>query len=54
MPITYRANTLYMRWCIECHNHPEQDIRPREEVFSTIYRPPSELETAYGRLKFMG
>ena len=43
MPITYRANTLYMRWCIECHNHPEQDVRPREEVFSTTYRPPSEL-----------
>ncbi|MGH8399401.1 MAG: cytochrome c3 family protein, partial [Gammaproteobacteria bacterium] len=27
MPITYRQNTLYMRWCINCHKHPWRYIR---------------------------
>ena len=40
MPLTWRANTLYMRWCIDCHNHPESYVRPREEVFSPTYQPP--------------
>lgn len=41
MPITWRAETLYMRWCIDCHNHPERYVRRREDVFKAVYRPPS-------------
>jgi Cytochrome c7 and related cytochrome c/Class III cytochrome C family len=41
MPLTWRANTLYMRWCISCHNHPEDNVRPRDQVFSATYQPPS-------------
>jgi formamidopyrimidine-DNA glycosylase len=41
MPLTYRANTLYMRWCINCHNHPEKYVRPRAEVFNAAYVVPS-------------
>ena len=48
MPITWRENTLYMRWCIDCHKHPEQFIRRREDVFRPIYHsPPDQL--AMGR-----
>ena len=43
MPLTWRANTLYMRWCINCHNHPQDYVRPREEVFSATYEPPTAL-----------
>lgn len=42
MPITYRQNTLYMRWCINCHKHPYKYIRPKSEVFSVTYRPPAD------------
>jgi len=48
MPITWRENTLYMRWCIDCHNDPEQYIRRREDVFKPIYHPPSN-QLALGR-----
>lgn len=48
MPLTWRANTLYMRWCINCHKHPEEFVRPREEVFSTTYQPPRN-QLALGR-----
>lgn len=48
MPITYRANTLYMRWCINCHKHPWRYIRPKQDVFSVTYKPPSD-QNAMGR-----
>ena len=39
MPLTWRANTLYMRWCIDCHKHPERFVRRREDVFKADYQP---------------
>jgi len=45
MPITWRANTLYMRWCIDCHKHPERYVRRREDIFKADYQPPpNQLE----------
>jgi hypothetical protein len=40
MNITWRANSLYMRWCLDCHNAPEKYLRPRAEVFNAFYTPP--------------
>jgi hypothetical protein len=48
MPLTYRANTLYMRWCINCHNHPEEYVRPRADVYRIDYTPPPD-QLALGR-----
>ena len=50
MPITYRANTLYMRWCINCHKHPWRYVRPKQYVFSVTYRPPSDQDALGRRL----
>ena len=41
MPLTYRAATLYMSWCLDCHRQPEKYVRPRSEVFNPFYEPPS-------------
>jgi Cytochrome c7 and related cytochrome c len=48
MPITYRANTLYMRWCINCHKHPWRYLRPKQYEFSVTYKPPADQD-ALGR-----
>jgi hypothetical protein len=48
MPLTWRANTLYMRWCIDCHKHPERFVRRREDVFKADYEPPKD-QLALGR-----
>jgi len=48
MALTWRANTLYMRWCIDCHKHPERFVRRREEVFKANYQPPQD-QLALGR-----
>ena len=29
MNITWREKSLYMRWCLECHNAPEKYLRPQ-------------------------
>src|SRR5579864_8452874 len=44
MPLTWKQNTLYMRWCIDCHKHPEMNVRRREDVFKPFYQPPSDQE----------
>jgi Cytochrome c7 and related cytochrome c len=50
MNITWRAQSLYMRWCLDCHNAPEKYLRPRSEVFNAFYKPPSDQETLGNRL----
>lgn len=42
MPITWKDQSLYMRWCINCHQHPERYVRPRSQVFEAVYNPPSD------------
>lgn len=44
MTMTYKAGTLYMEWCLNCHRQPEKFVRPRSEVFNPNYVPPSGRE----------
>ncbi len=45
MPLTWRAETLYMRWCLDCHRAPEKYVRRREDVYKADYKPPrNQLE----------
>jgi len=39
MPLTWRANTLTMEWCLECHRDPARFVRPREHVFEMHWTP---------------
>ncbi len=48
MPLTWRVNSLYMNWCLQCHREPERFVRPREYVFSMDYKPPAD-QLALGR-----
>lgn len=42
MPLTAKATTLQMSFCLDCHRNPEQYVRPRDQVFSLDYRPPPD------------
>jgi hypothetical protein len=44
MPLTFKVNTLYMNWCLECHRDPWKYVRPREQVFNMTYEPPANQE----------
>jgi len=50
MNITWRAQSLYMRWCLECHNAPEKFLRPRSEVFNAFYKPPADQDALGNKL----
>ena len=39
MPLMRQVQSLQMEWCINCHRHPEDYVRPRSEVFTMGYRP---------------
>jgi hypothetical protein len=45
MPLTYQYAPLTMQWCLNCHKHPEQNLRPRDQVFNMKYQPPPDQET---------
>ena len=53
MPLTWKATTLYMSWCLSCHRDPAPHLRPLNEVFNPHWRrspdTPSgaELMAAY-------
>lgn len=43
----YQYPSLQMEWCLNCHRHPEQYVRPREEVFNLAWEP-SQPQQALG------
>jgi hypothetical protein len=50
MNITWRGQSLYMRWCLECHNAPEKYLRPRSEVFNAFYKTPANQDALGNQL----
>ncbi len=44
MPLVAKQETLYMRWCLDCHKHPEGSLRTREQVFQMDSPPPTRAE----------
>jgi hypothetical protein len=41
MPQVYKAESLQMQWCLDCHREPERFIRPRDKVFDMAYQAPA-------------
>jgi hypothetical protein len=42
MPLTWRTQTLYMKWCLECHRAPENFVRPRAQIYNLHWQPPPD------------
>ena len=42
MPFTRQTPSLLMEWCLDCHRHPERQLRPREAVFDMRWQPPAD------------
>ncbi|MFS3135140.1 cytochrome C [Gluconacetobacter sacchari] len=53
MPLTFKAKTLTMQFCLDCHRNPGPNLRPLAHVYDTDWRPdhatpsPAELMRAY-------
>jgi len=44
MPLVYKENTLTMGWCLDCHRHPERNIRPKNAVFKMDWKASDVLD----------
>lgn len=38
MSLMRSENPLQMRWCLDCHRHPEEHLRPKDEVFNMKWK----------------
>ncbi len=42
-----------MAWCLECHRHPENFLRPEDQIFNLDWKPsdviPAEFVAKYGQ-----
>ncbi len=50
MPLMLQKNNLEMRWCLDCHRHPEQYVRPRKYVTTMGYVPDGDQEEIGNKL----
>ena len=50
MPLMRQAANLRMEWCLNCHRHPEQYVRPREFITTMGYVPAGDQEAIGRRL----
>ena len=59
MQLTYKGNTLFMAWCLQCHRNPERalyqspetkakGLTPREQVFDLYWRAQEGEEKLTG------
>jgi hypothetical protein len=44
MPQVLQANTLLMQWCLNCHRHPERNLRPLSEITNMEWAPDRPQE----------
>lgn len=42
MPLANQAETLQMKWCLDCHRHPETALRPKTEVTNMAWAAPDQ------------
>jgi hypothetical protein len=42
MPLTAKAASLRMGWCVDCHRDPRPNLRPRQAIFDMGWRPPAD------------
>lgn len=45
MALTYKATSLYMEWCLECHRQPEKYLRPQQEIYTMGWQPEKDQLT---------
>src|SRR5665213_1889365 len=42
MPLTYKAKSLTMQFCLNCHSNPGPNLRPKDQIYNTQWRRTAE------------
>jgi hypothetical protein len=51
MPLTWKANTLEMSWCLDCHRNTQRVLRPLDQITTMGYVPDGDQEEIGRRLQ---
>lgn len=46
MSLTYKAKTLTMRFCLDCHRDPSPNLRPKDQLYNTEWRRTKDTPSA--------
>src|SRR5437879_3774046 len=44
MPLMLQASPLNMNWCLECHRNPQQNLRPKDQIFNMDWKERANQE----------
>jgi Cytochrome c7 and related cytochrome c len=47
MPVVYHAEPLSMAFCLECHRHPEQHLRPLDKITNLAWEVTDEYRDEF-------
>jgi Cytochrome c7 and related cytochrome c len=50
MALIYQAAPLNMEWCLECHRNPEQNLRPKDQIYNMSWKAPDDQAEAGKKL----
>jgi hypothetical protein len=42
----WKAASLQMEWCLDCHRNPAPNVRPRDRIFDLAWQPPADQPVA--------
>jgi len=42
MALINQDSPLNMQWCLECHRNPEQNLRPKEQIYNMNWKAPED------------
>jgi hypothetical protein len=51
MPLMWKANSLEMSWCLDCHRNTERVLRPLDQITTMGYVPDGDQEEIGRRLQ---
>lgn len=51
MPVVTHEKPLSMGWCLNCHRHPERNLRPADQVTNMAWKPEGNPEEVGKKLK---
>src|SRR5215469_12759464 len=51
MPLMWKANTLEMSWCLDCHRNTQRALRPLDQITTMGYVPDGDQEEIGRRLQ---
>ena len=46
MAAVTKVASLQMTWCLDCHRNPGPNLRPRDQITSMTWQPPSDPQAA--------